>query len=204
MENSGLIADGVPAAKVKVVPYGCPAVTSNADAARERILLFVGQGVRRKGLHLLLHVWATIPHAGFRLRVVSNAIDPAMRPFISACDDLEFLTGLSNEEVRQEMADADTLVLPSLLEGFGLVLGEALSAGCRLLASSNTGLVDLDLAPACATVVEPASVEGLRAGLLRHMEGFDPRGSYRQECFAGARRNSWEAFRQGVRDAVEL
>lgn len=100
------------------------------------------------------------------------------------------------------MQQADTFVLPSLVEGFGLVLSEALAEGCRLIASSNTGLVDMQLPEAIGTVVKAGSVDSLVQALKKAEETYDPNRPYMEIAFEEAERLSWKNFRSKVQEAA--
>jgi glycosyltransferase involved in cell wall biosynthesis len=202
--KQGLVNDGVDPHRVNVVPYGCPSVGSEVTQPAERLIVFLGQGVQRKGLHLLLSAWASMPHRGFRLQVISNFIDPGMRPLLDSCSDLDVRQGMSNDEVSECLARADTLVLPSLVEGFGLVLGEALAHGCRLIATPHTGLPDMGLGLEDATIVAAGMVSDVRAGLTAHIDSYDADPETRNARQAQAQRLSWAAFRDGIRHSVGL
>jgi glycosyltransferase involved in cell wall biosynthesis len=55
-----------------------------------------------------------------------------------------FFTGaLKGEELQQQYRTADVFCLPSIEEGQALVLGEALSFGIPIVATTNTGVTDI-------------------------------------------------------------
>lgn len=202
----GLLQEGVAEQDIAVVPYGCPPVQHPpvAPAPTRPEFLFVGQGVRRKGLHLLVEAWRHADLTDARLTVVASRLDDQIRDLTRGVPNLTFRSRLSDKELAVAMASADTLLLPSLVEGFGLVLGEALSAGCRLLATTHTGLVDMGLPQELATVIEPGRIEPLRQALVAHRDSFDPTGSSRDAARQAAAERGWESFRAGIRRAVGI
>jgi glycosyltransferase involved in cell wall biosynthesis len=192
-----------------VIPYGCfPPVSGDVGgewkASRPQVL-FVGQGTQRKGLHHLLKVWREGFHRAADLTLVLNQVDPGIMAMINALPTRpRLLERLSREELASEFVRADLFVLPSLVEGFGLVYLEALSAGCHVIGTDNTGLPDLNAPPEAVTAIPAGSLEELQAalevGLARaSREKFD-RNLIRS--FAATR--TWENFRQGIRDFIEV
>ena len=172
LTRAGLVADGLDPSTITVVAYGCPDVhrvplPSQSSTWRA---LFVGHGVQRKGLHVLLEAWrrAALPWA--ELTLVVNRFDPEIEAVAAGLSSVTVRSRLPREELDLMMAAADTLILPSIVEGFGLVLGEALAKGSRLIASNHTGLVDLGLPDEIASVVDAGRVaprvRGGRAPLL--------------------------------------
>lgn len=191
-----------------VIPYGCfSSVSRNPGrsfkASRPQVL-FVGQGTQRKGLHHLLKVWKRGLAAVAELALVINQLDPGIARMIDALPAKpRILANLSREALTAEFERADVFVLPSLVEGFGLVYLEALAAGCHVIGTSNTGLPDLAAPKEVATVVAAGELDQLQAALeaavaRASMERFD-RDAVRS--FAGTR--TWEDFRAGVRGFVE-
>ena len=188
-------------ASIAVVPYGCPPVAPTVrrgDGAPR--FLFVGQGVQRKGLHHLAAVWPMVSarHPAAELTLVMGVVDPDL--------DLGGLRGrsvitsrVSQTELDELMDSHDVLVLPSLVEGFGLVITEALAHGMHVVATDHTGLVDLPRHPGAGTVVTPGSREELSAALLELIEGDgpDPEASY-----ATAADYQWSDYRAAVRSAL--
>jgi glycosyltransferase involved in cell wall biosynthesis len=112
--------------------------------ADERVVLtFVGGIVPRKRLALLLEAMDRAS-PNLELRVIGDlARDQAYAA--SICDSLESRQGLrkrvavlglvDNHTLAREFALADALVLPSSLEGYGMVLSEALHAGVPVIAT---------------------------------------------------------------------
>jgi glycosyltransferase involved in cell wall biosynthesis len=130
-----LVESGCPAEKVTVIPYGFDAgrVTFEAAAKAGPLrVLFVGQGVQRKGLHHLLRTWRDARLGGATLTCVCYRADPGL--VRGAPQGVRFLPKLSREALDAEFARAQVFVLPSLIEGFGLVIPEALARGCHVIA----------------------------------------------------------------------
>lgn len=57
----------------------------------------------------------------------------------SACAQFHFLGVKTNREVQERMRTGDLLVLPSLYDGWGTVVNEALQNGMRVLCSDACG-----------------------------------------------------------------
>ena len=200
----GLYEVGMNSADVSVVPYGCPAPTQAAAPVVQggTRFLFCGQGTQRKGLHILMTAWNAANTGDAVLEIVSSAMGPEIEAMVGQGRRVTLRSGLTRRELDAAMLAADTFVLPSLLEGFGLVLGEALAQGCRIIATSNTGLVDMGLDDELATVIEPGKVEPLVRALEAHAGSADSVRPYHQKALEAARERSWAAFREGIRGSV--
>jgi glycosyltransferase involved in cell wall biosynthesis len=117
-----------------------------ADAARGRELrraagrnpdralcLFVGRFVPRKGIALLLALAKELPEVDWIL-----AGDGPLRPEESAPPNLSILRGRYGKDIATLYQMADLLVLPSIGEGFPLVVQEAMACGTAALVSPQT------------------------------------------------------------------
>jgi glycosyltransferase involved in cell wall biosynthesis len=118
-------------------------------------LLFVGSVIPRKRLPMVLDAMERLSDPRLQLTLVGDAgRDPEhARALEARIDDSALLRAcvhaagvLEGEALARRMAQADALVLASSLEGYGMVLTEALHAGLALLASreaaSAAGLAD--------------------------------------------------------------
>ena len=54
-----------------------------------------------------------------------------------------YLGPMPHDKVLQEMRKADVFIFPSLFEGFGMVITEAMSQGTPVIATDRTCAVDL-------------------------------------------------------------
>ncbi|MDW8317200.1 MAG: glycosyltransferase family 4 protein [Anaerolineae bacterium] len=166
---SGLTEDGVPPSKVRVVPYGSDTwqetshpVDSERRWERQRPLklLWVGQLAYRKGAH---HLFTALRHFSaeqVQLSLVTQSAMPrelaALMPSnVTVCSDV-------TDQERQLMYRTHHLfVLPSLIEGFGLVYLEALAEGLPILATTNSGAPDIVEPGVEGFVVSPGSSEAI-------------------------------------------
>ncbi|MBI5230786.1 MAG: glycosyltransferase family 4 protein [Coriobacteriales bacterium] len=203
----GLVEDGVPAEKVTVVPYGCPRPpemslqTDGTRAVKGAQFLFVGQGVERKGLRILLEAWPSVG-LGSTLDLVCSRIDPVLGELAARCPGVRLHSSLSRDSLNRLFDSSDCLVLPSLVEGFGLVIGEALSRGCRVIATENTGLSDLALPPELGIVVRAGDVSGLGRAMSDVVNTQGVAGVDAATCRRHAGDRSWAWFRDGIRSAL--
>jgi glycosyltransferase involved in cell wall biosynthesis len=138
---------GVPANKIHTIPYGVRLETFArvADPPRDRFeVLFVGQVSLRKGVPYLLQAFQQLRHPSKRLRF-AGAIAPEIKQLLARLpqQNVEFLGSVPQTQLPRMMSESHVLVLPSIEDGFGLVMSQALACGCPVVASTNTGGDDL-------------------------------------------------------------
>jgi glycosyltransferase involved in cell wall biosynthesis len=135
-------------------------------------LLFVGNVKPNKNLALLLEaIAATADRLPYRLIVagrihgMGTGDDAVLRRARAMGDRVRFAGQVSDTELCSLYAGAAALVLPSLYEGFGLPLLEAMAAGCPVLASNAGSLPEVG--GEAALYFSPDSANELAACLLR-------------------------------------
>jgi glycosyltransferase involved in cell wall biosynthesis len=149
------VARGFPADRLACVPFATAAdgfsASSATIAARiDRIrtgaplrVAYVGTVSYRKGMHDLAAVVERLPPNRFQFRLV-GPIAPECSALAARLEGRAALRGKkSQQELRDEYAWADVLVLPSIEDGFAVVLCQATAAGLPFLASTHSGGPDL-------------------------------------------------------------
>lgn len=201
--RQSLIHAGCDPSIVKVVPYGFDVAPIHNDISfkREKTckFLFVGQGVQRKGLHHLIDAWQESDLADAQLTLVCYRIDPGIRDRIKS-SSITLLGRQSKAELDALYQCSDVFVMPSLIEGFGLVYLEALSRGCHVIGTENTGLPDLPLSPEVATILPLADKAALAAALAAARNRANAGSLDRAAIKAAAHQWRWADFRAGIAD----
>jgi starch synthase len=131
-------------ADVNVIPYGAPAAIRGAiDTHPESLrILFSGSLGQRKGLSYLLKAIASLG-PNFELTLLGRKAAPDCRPLEDAIRKHRWIPSLPHPEVLREMQRHDVLALPSLFEGFGLVILEAMAQGLVVITTAHTAGPDL-------------------------------------------------------------
>lgn len=120
------------------------AVSARARKAGPLRVLFVGNIIPRKGLAALIEALATLPYAGWVLRIIGREdADPQYARAIRALvqrrrlsKNVLMLGELEDEFLVQEWKRCDVLAVPSQYEGFGIVYLEGMHFGVPALGSS--------------------------------------------------------------------
>lgn len=132
-----------PLGSVSVVPYGAddslPAAPRDAFGIGAGALkvLFVGGLSQRKGIADLFAA-ADMLGAHVELTVVGRKAVEVCVPLEAALKKHRWIESLPRENILAEMRAHDVLVFPSLFEGFGLVVTEALSQGIPVITTPHT------------------------------------------------------------------
>jgi glycosyltransferase involved in cell wall biosynthesis len=131
-------------------------------------VLFVGRLYRRKRVDVLLRAAAALAGRipGLEIRIVGDgpcapALDRLSRE-LKLERTIVWLGGVSRAELLAEYNRADIFCLPSVQEGFGIVLLEAMAAAKPVVASRAAAIPEV--APH-AVLVEPDSPEALAAAI---------------------------------------
>jgi teichuronic acid biosynthesis glycosyltransferase TuaC len=174
---------GMEAEKVTVIPNGvdvarfAPAPRSEARArlglhAEGAKLLYVGAIAESKGIAYLLRAIHRLRHtSAWPLELIlvgEGEYERAARALVAQlgiADAVTFAGKRPNDEIPLWMNATDLLVLPSLSEGFGVVLVEAMACGKPVVATTCGGPEDI-VTPQTGILVPPADNAALSEALL--------------------------------------
>ncbi len=187
----------IPAARIKVIPLGVNQFPPGSEAgfsqlaARYRLpvesgsyFLFIGLRGGYKNFNLLTRL-AALPDMKQIYFVCVGGEDPrADREFLQSQgveNHFAFISGVDDSELRTLYRHAQVLVFPSLYEGFGLPLLEAMANDCPVLCSDTA--VFHEVAADAAIYFDALNPESLAGALdaFRH--------SNRQELLLRGRQN---------------
>lgn len=209
----GLAARGVDASKMRVVPYGAfhdDAKTSLPEASlsdsrwssqQPLRLLWVGQLAYRKAAHHLFAALSCFSGAHVQLTLVTRTEMPD--ELAALCpDNVRVVSGVVDALKNELYSWHHLFVLPSLVEGFGLVYLEALAAGLPILGSSNSGAPDVIDDGVHGFIVKPGDPGAIRDVIDACLS--DPSLLPRMSVNALARSRSltWSRFRAGIRQSL--
>lgn len=134
-------------------------------------IFFVGRHEPRKGLGVLLDAFADLP-TDVRLWIGSDGPETDRLQAQSAGDPrIEWLGRISDAEKASRLRGADVFCAPSLRgESFGVVLLEAMAAGCTIVASDLAGYANVARAGRDALLVAPGDPAALAAAIQRVLD----------------------------------
>ena len=168
---------GVPAEKVHTIPYGVrlEAFARIADPRADTFnVLFAGHVSLRKGIPYLLEAFAKLNHPAKRLRI-AGSMAPEIKQLLTRLphQSVEFLGSVPQADLPKIMSESHVLVLPSIEDGFGLVMSQAMACGCPVIASTNTGGEDLFADGVEGFIVPIRDVDALANRMQRLMDDPD-------------------------------
>lgn len=138
------VAEGVRADRLAVVPYGVnlqrfqPVATPDPDRFD---VVFVGQISPRKGIRDLLD--------GFRAAAIPNkkltligTLSRELRNYVAdkvSMDDIVLLGHVPQPKLKNILSRSHAFCLPSIEDGFGMAIAEAMACGCPPIVTHNAG-----------------------------------------------------------------
>jgi glycosyltransferase involved in cell wall biosynthesis len=196
----------VPEAKIDVVPNGIglpPAdhwtsedeLRRRYDLGRRPLLLTVSLKRPNKNLERLLDALALIPSERRPLLLLTGHATPYEQKLrdhagsLGVADDTRFLNWVPNEELEGLYRASTCFVFPSLYEGFGLPVLEAMSRGVPV-ACSNSGAL-AEIADDAALMFDPEQPRSIAAAIERLLLDPQERDRLSDAGRANAARFSW-------------
>ncbi|MBK8752980.1 MAG: glycosyltransferase family 4 protein [Candidatus Competibacteraceae bacterium] len=157
--------------------------------------LLVTSAEPRKNLPLFLHTWLELGDAVPTLVIVGPQGLVSAAKSKQAGTRLRLLTNLSEAELAAVYTGANRLWMPSIAEGFGLPVIEAMSAG-TLVAIAKGSALD-EIVPPNTPAFAAESPDELRQ-LMKKLAGHEPSQEEQTACMNWAHRFDSQAFRQRV------
>jgi len=199
---------GVEASKVRVVHHGVRGLPY-CPAPREKVVLNVGAIQKRKNIARLVEAFETM-EAGWQL-VLAGSLGYGSAEILARIERspargrISILGYVSPDELARWYSRAMIFAFPSLDEGFGMPVLEAMAAGTPVVASARSALPEV--AGDAAILVDPEDTGAIGAA-LRLLAGKEDlrrdlagRGMERARLFTWekAARETWDVYREVLR-----
>jgi glycosyltransferase involved in cell wall biosynthesis len=201
--------------RIAVIPWGCderfqPKGDPDRCAAVQqkyrlpaRYLLFVGTLEPRKNLTTLLHAYAMLRAEGRgdglklvvagRMGWLYGDIFAAVKAL--ALEEEVIFTGfVDDEDLPHLYREAQLFVFPSLYEGFGLPILEAMASGVPVVTSNTASLPEV--AGDAAILVDPRDPKAVAEGIAQVLAEEQLREALTQKGLDRARRFTWQSVAQ--------
>ena len=164
------------------------------------LIAFVGRFVEKKGLAIIAEVARLRPDASFAL-AGAGPIDPSQWQL----KNVHLLGALPPDRIAALLRSADCLLLPSVGEGYPLVIQEAMAVGVPVICGEESARADPDASRWLAGVrIDLQDVEGSARRVAEALDGLKTDAEDREAMSRYAReRYSWEAFATSIANVAE-
>jgi glycosyltransferase involved in cell wall biosynthesis len=160
---------GLNAERIEVIYPGVPEVYFGAQArpSERPYVLYLGTIEPRKNVDTLLDAWSEFRFRGDFDLVVAGAsgwaAEETIHRLASRSPGVRYLGYVPEDELPGLMAGASAFVYPSLYEGFGLPVAQAMAAGVPVITSNTSCLPEV--AGEAALLVDPRSPAEIRTAM---------------------------------------
>jgi glycosyltransferase involved in cell wall biosynthesis len=153
-------------------------------------LLFVGNWIPRKNLHLLIRALENLKTYPWHLSLVGRTdvdvgYERKIRGLINTSkigENIDIYGAVSDTELYRLWQNADVLVVPSQYEGFGIVYLEAMRFGVIPIGGKNGAAGEIIQSGVNGFLVETQSHEELRQVLIRILTDSEERNKLKTAC----------------------
>ena len=182
---------GLDPARVIAVPLAAAAGLRPVavPAGPEPYFLYVGTLEPRKNLPMLMEAWREV-RARHRVRLVLAGRRREDGPVFAAAEGLEVLGEVAEDRLAALYSGALAVVYPTLYEGFGLPVLEAMQCGAPVVTSTDESVVEV--AGGAAVHCDARGPEEWVGALTRILEDPAWRGELRTKGLARAAEFSWQ------------
>lgn len=192
-------------AEIEVIPYGFPPVNSQRKylpfKGRRIRVLYVGGLSQRKGIAYVFDAVKGLEE-NVELTVVGQGnIDgcPALREALS---NVNYIPSLPHGKILELMATQDVFIFPSLFEGFGLVITEAMSQGTPVITTSRTCGPDIITHGKDGWIVDAGTSEPIKVLLKEFIENPSMLESAGRAAIQTAAQRPWRKYEEELAGSI--
>ncbi len=187
---------GVEPSRIRVIPHGTRAPERVPGNVRKNLVLTVGAVQKRKNIARLVQAFESMP-AGWKLAIAGAASGYGAAEELLAVEhsprraDIDVLGYVAAPALEDLYSRASIFAFPSLDEGFGMPVLDAMARGVPVITSQRSALPEV--AGDAALLADPESVEELAEALTRLARDQALRQDYARRGLARAAAMTWDA-----------
>lgn len=206
---------GIDEKKIKTIYLGRPARQSSSISSTNRseskYIFYIGGFDYRKNVDGLLKAFSIlIQYYSKPIRLViagrlpesSNPLVPDVKKIahdLGIDKNVEFVGYVEEKDLPGFFQNAELFIFPTLYEGFGLPVLEAMSFGCPVISSQNSSIVEIS--GGAAKLVNPSNPEKIARAMEEILKNENMRKDMSRKGLKNADRFSWEKC---ARETLEI
>jgi len=166
--------------------------TEKREAGPLRVVYFGNISIR-KGVRYLLE--ATKPFAPGEVNLtLIGPVEPGYEKVLSKYSHASYRPAMSHAQLAEALPEFDVFVLPSLEDGFGLVVPQAMASGLVPIVTDRCGSSEIIENGKTGLVIEGASVQAIRNALEKLLGDRRRVSEMRSESLKAVRGFGWDAY----------
>lgn len=191
---------------IEVIPYGFPPINKHRVyipfEGRKIKVLFVGGLSQRKGISYLFQSIKGLEDKIDLTVVGSGDIDscPILKQEL---EKVNYIPSLPHDAILKLMSEHDLLIFPSLFEGFGLVITEAMSQGTPVITTERTCGPDVITDSKDSWIVNAGSYQPIKELLEQFIENPTLLHEAGRNALLKASLRPWSCYEQELAVSVE-
>ena len=198
LTKKSLTFKGISEDKIKVIPYGVD-TSKFAFSERKQLdvfkVIFIGSLNQRKGITYLLDALAEMNNV--ELTIITRGIyDESL--IQNYTFPIHIVIDVPHDKLQEELLKAHCFVLPSILEGFGQVILEAMATGIPVIATENTAAIDIIENGIDGFVTPIRDVQAIKENLEKLQSDFSLVQTMGKAAFEKVEIFNWEKFRNDL------
>lgn len=205
-----LIESGISPAKISVLPLGFEAERipffpgEKGFEKRPLRLLFAGTATQRKGVSYLLDAMAALSSSDSVELTFVGGIQGSGDAFRKQKHLYQHQPAVSQQEMFRLYREFDALILPTVFEGFGLVIVEAMAAGLPVITTTHSMGPDVITEGKNGWIVPIRDSQSLKDRILQLRQLSDADYLHmRQSARDAALGFTWDRFRENLGEMVK-
>jgi glycosyltransferase involved in cell wall biosynthesis len=196
------IASGADPAKMFVCPLAAPPPIHDVRVSSERKnlplkVIWAGNFSLGKGAHYLLDAWKLLNARSTAILNVYGELVLPDRLLASTTEGLAFHGSVPQAQLFSAFEEADILVFPTLSDGFGMVVAEAMAHGLPVITTNQAGAADL-VTENNGLIVPAADPKALADALRWCLDNRERLQAMRLPARETARGRQWSDFRRDL------
>lgn len=190
----------VPSEKIITIPLAfpdCIKYIPKRSISEKTIFICAGNQSLRKGTYLLYKAWQKCNFKATEAElwlVGSNQLPLIVRAGLG--EEVKFIPNLPYADLMQLFTQAHVLVLPTLADGFGMVITEAMAQGLPVITTYNSGGPDIITEGKNGFLLEAGNIEQLANKLKWCVENKDQLEIMGENALEKAASYPWASFRK--------
>lgn len=198
--------ENIPLDNIYRVPYG---VDKNKFLDSQRVydgktinVLFVGEVNQRKGIKQLLDAAKDINMPNVVFNIVGAGREYCKDLYEPYKKYVNFLGRVPFEELLNQFQTSHIFVFPTMGEGFGLVLLEAMAAGLPVITTANCGGSDIVTEGEDGFLISVGDVKALKEHIMWFLHNPKEAEEMSKHAVAKAKQYTWTAYEDGIRKCI--